>query len=201
MSIFIVRHGETHANAQRVIQVPDAPLSPLGVAQAERVAKRLAQLGVGRILSSDLARARLTAERVAAATGVPLEPEPLLQERNFGDLRGRAYDDVEIDIFAAGYAPPGGEDWEAFHRRVDAAWERVAAAAGETAGNLAVITHGLVCYSIAARHLELPPGDPAPMRWANTSLTIVEGPPWGVRLLNCDEHLVGAEDAGGLSGI
>jgi hypothetical protein len=67
---------------------PDTPLSLRGVAQAERLAARLAELSVARILSSDLARARMTAERVQAAARAALELEPLLQERNFGDLAG-----------------------------------------------------------------------------------------------------------------
>ena len=62
--------------------------------------------------------------------------------------------------------------------------------AAEAAGPLAVVTHGLVCRSLAARHLILPEGQEAPERWANTSLTIADGPgSWRVRLLNCTQHL------------
>src|SRR5262245_21507210 len=35
-SIFLIRHGETLGNASRVVQHPDDPLSPRGLAQAER---------------------------------------------------------------------------------------------------------------------------------------------------------------------
>ncbi|MEE8509385.1 MAG: histidine phosphatase family protein, partial [Myxococcota bacterium] len=91
MSILLIRHGETPSNAARVVQHPDAPLSPRGEAQAERLADRLASQTVGRILSSDLRRAAQTAERLQAVTGAPLDWEPLLQERNFGEIRGTAY--------------------------------------------------------------------------------------------------------------
>lgn len=188
--IFLVRHGETTGNAARVVQRPDNPLSPRGLLQAERVARRLAAHRVARILSSDYARAAMTAECLRRTTGAPLAFEPLLQERNFGDVRGTAYADLGFDLFAPDYAPPNGETWEQFHARVDLAWARVLTEAAATAGDLAVVTHGLVCRSLAARHVVLPAGRTVPERWENTSVTIVEGPdPWRVSLLNCVAHL------------
>lgn len=187
--IFLIRHGETPGNASRVVQRPEIPLSPRGIAQAERLARRLAAEGVAHILSSDLARARMTAERVQQATGAPLTFEPLLHERNFGDIRGTPYVELAVDLFAPDYAPPNGETWPVFHARVDRAWERVQALAAATVGHLAVVTHGLVCRSLAARHLILD-GQVVPERWENTSVTVVDcPPPWRVRRLNCIAHL------------
>ena len=188
--LFLIRHGETVGNASRTVQLPDNPLSPRGVAQAERLARRLTSEGITHILSSDFARARTTAEHLQRSTGAPLTFEPLLEERNFGDLRGTPYTELGLDMFAPDYAPPNGETWPAFHTRVDQAWARVQALAAATRGPLAVVTHGLVCRSLAERHLILPDGEVAPERWENTSLTIVASPaPWRVRLLNCVAHL------------
>ena len=188
--ILLVRHGETASNAARVVQTPETPLSPRGLQQADRIAARLRSLSVSRILSSDLARALQTAQRVQAACGAPLALEPLLQERNFGDIRGTPYAKLGFDLFAPGYAPPGGESWEAFHQRVDRAWARVRAEAAATPGNLAVITHGLVCYSLALRHLALPGGGPPDMRLPNTALALIEPvPPFRVKLWGCTVHL------------
>jgi probable phosphoglycerate mutase len=190
VAIFLIRHGETLGNAARVVQRPDNPLSPRGLVQAERLARRLAEAGITRIVSSDLARAAMTAEPLQRATGAPLELEPLLQERSFGDLRGTAHADIGFDLFAEAYAPPNGESWEVFHARADLAWVRVQALADVTDGHLAVVTHGLVCRSLASRHLILPAGQDVPERWENTSLTIADPPaPWRVRLLNCIAHL------------
>ena len=190
MSIFLIRHGETVGNASRIVQLPDSPLSPRGVTQAERLARRLAREGVARIVSSDLARAVTTAECLQRETGAPLTFESLLQERNFGDLRGTPYAEIGFDPFAPGYAPPNGETWEVFHARVDQAWARVQKLAAETDGHLAVVTHGLVCRSLAARQLVLADGAIVPERWENTSLTIIDcRAPWRVRLLNCVAHL------------
>jgi probable phosphoglycerate mutase len=197
MSIYLIRHGETEGNATRVLQRPDIPLSPRGQIQAERLAQRLARAGITAILSSDLARAAMTAEHLARATALAVAYEPLLHERNFGDIRGTAYADLGFDPFDPQYAPPNGESWEAFHARVDRAWARVREAAAATEGHLAVVTHGLVCRSLAARHLTLSGDQAVPERWENTSVTIVEGrAPWRVGLLNCCAHLDDARTAG-----
>jgi len=189
VAIVLVRHGETPGNAARVLQMPDTPLSPRGVAQAERLADRLAARAVSRILSSDYTRAQMTAAPLQAATGVALELDPDLRERNFGDLRGTAYADLEVDPFAPDYVPPQGESWEALHARVDRVWARLTATAGREQGDLVVVTHGLVCHSLVSRHLAL--DAEAPDRgFGNTSVTLVEPePPWRVLLRGCTAHL------------
>ncbi len=214
-TIYLIRHGETDGNTRRIVQVPETPLSERGLAQAERLAARLGD-GVAAVLSSDLARARMTAERVAETAGAPLALEPALQERNFGDVRGTAYADLGVDLFAPDYAPPGGETWAAFHARVDRAWQAIEAAARATEGPLAVVTHGLVCHSLVSRRLalaeRLPRLEPEqPRAFGNTAVTVIEGPPvegppvWTVTLLACTAHLGGEGPEGdgraGVSGL
>jgi probable phosphoglycerate mutase len=144
------------------------------------------------VLASDFARARATAERVAAASGAPLELLPLLRERDFGALRGRPYAELG-EGFSREQAPPGGESWSAFEARVDRAWEGVLAAAQRAGGHLAVVTHGLVCHSLAARRLALPGGGAPARGFPNTSLTVIEAaPPHAVSLLACTAHLAAA---------
>jgi len=197
MAIYLVRHGETAGNAALVVQKPDIPLSYRGIDQARRLARRLAGEGIGEILSSDLARAVMTAEAVRETTGAPLRFDSLLQERNFGDVRGTPYAELDFDLFAPDYEPPGGESWERFEARMDEAWVLIQRAAEACEGNLAVITHGLVCRSVVARRTRLPEGgdqDPRGLSWRNTSVTILDGSdPWEVRLLNCSAHLDEAE--------
>jgi broad specificity phosphatase PhoE len=190
VTIFLVRHGETAGNRDRVIQVAETPLSERGIAQAERLAARLAEHPIGRIVSSDLARARMTAEVVAKLTGAPLSLDARLQERNFGDLRGTPYADLGLDPFAPDYVPPAGESWEQLHRRADAAFEHAISLAGRTPGrDLVVVTHGLVCHSWVARRLDLG-GLAAPAGFGNTSVTLIDpSPPFRVALVNCTAHL------------
>lgn len=200
MAIYLIRHGETAGNRNRVMQVPETPLSEAGLAQAGRLGARLGDAGIGAILSSDFARAAMTAECVARSTGVHVEHDSLLQERNFGELRGRPYSEFSESPFGPGYSPPGGESWAVFHARVDLAFERVALRAAETDGHLAVVTHGLVCHSIAMRHIERAEAaagagmDGPPVSFGNTALTIIEGPdPWRAALFGCTAHLEGDE--------
>src|SRR5262249_11534127 len=174
--LFLIRHGETDGNALRIVQHPQVPLSPRGVVQAERLARRLASEPIPRLVARAHARAPATAQHLQRAPGAPLVVEPLLRERNFGDLRGTPYAELGSDMFAPDYAPPNGESWAVFHARVDRAWARVQELAADAGGRLAVVTHGLVCRSLAARHLVLADGETAPDRWDNTSLTIVDWP-------------------------
>jgi broad specificity phosphatase PhoE len=200
MSIYLIRHGETDLNAARVLQMPGTPLSTLGREQAERLAEHLRDAGIVHVLASDYARAEQTARPLERASGATLELEPLLQERNFGDLRGVAYADLSEDPFAPGFAPPGGETEAVFQERVAGAWQRITEVAARVPGHLAVVTHGLVCRGIVRDHLVDPagvgePGSPLPVR--NTSFSVIDGPdPWRLLKFGLSDHL-GELDAPG----
>jgi broad specificity phosphatase PhoE len=135
VAIFLIRHGETALNAARIVQPAATPLSERGLEQARRLARRLASEGVQRILASHLPRAHMTAEVIADLTGAPIRTAEDLQERNYGDIRGTPYSELDVDIMDPDYAPPAGETWEEFHVRVDSVWERVADVARRTDGN------------------------------------------------------------------
>ena len=192
MRIYLIRHGETELNAARILQLPATPLSERGLAQAERLAARLARAGLVRILVSDLRRAEMTAEVIGRRSGARIARDPELAERNFGALRGRPYAELGLDPFAPGYSPPEGESWEVFHARVDRAFRRMDAAARAAEGPIAVVTHGLVCHSLVSRRVSLPAGlSLAGRGWRNTSLTVLEpqGTGWSVSLLDDVSHL------------
>lgn len=202
MSLFLIRHGETPLNASRVMQPADTPLSPRGLRQAEALAQRLGTMGLAAIISSDLPRAWRTAEAVAGVAGLPITACALLHERNFGELRGRAYDTLGFDPLTMVDAPEGGESAAAFAQRVATAFEALVALRATLPGPLAVVTHGLVIRALLERHAALPPGTVLP-RIANASLSIVAPQaPHRLELLDCTRHLDGAlrDDAHALSG-
>jgi len=195
MTILLVRHGETDGNAARVLQRPEVPLNERGMGQAERLARRLVGHGFVHILCSDLLRARMTAEPLAARSGVAVEESPLLQERNFGDARGTAYAALAEDPFGPDYAPPNGEDWAAFHARVADAFALIVERRRGVNGTLVVMTHGLVCRALVERHARVPEGILAPERYHNTSVTVLhEAAPHAVSLINCTAHLEASSD-------
>jgi broad specificity phosphatase PhoE len=93
--IRIARHGETTWNAIGRYQGRlETPLSPLGQAQAQALAGALTDKGIRRIISSPLERCTQTALPLAAATGVPIETEPLLLEIAHGTWQGRFRDEI-----------------------------------------------------------------------------------------------------------
>lgn len=204
MPLFLVRHGETRLNATRVLQPPDTPLSERGFAQARAIAARLAGEKLAGIVASDMTRAWQTAEVIADVTGLPLRQEPLLRERNFGELRGRSYDSLGFDPMALDYTPPGGESWEDFTRRVGEALASVREHYAAFGGPIAVVSHGLVIRVLLNKLAKLPEGVVECGPLANTGLSIVAAePPHQSTLVNCVRHLEEAirDDGRGLSGF
>jgi probable phosphoglycerate mutase len=191
MTILLVRHGETAGNAARILQRADVPLNERGIGQAEQLARRLLDHGFAHVVCSDLLRARMTAAALAARSGVEIEESPLLQERNFGDLRGVPYAALTENPFGPDFAPPNGEDWPTFHTRVADAFDFVVSRRRRMNGTLVVVTHGLVCRALVERHARLPEGVVVPELFYNTSVTILhEDAPHAVSLLNCTQHLL-----------
>src|SRR5262245_26597320 len=190
MAIRLVRHGETDGNAVRILQRPDVPLNERGMRQAELLARRLSARGFVCILCSDLLRARMTAAPLAARSGIAIEESPLLQERNFGDVRGVPYAALAENPFGPGFAPPNGEDWPTFHARVADAFAFIVSRRRSVNGTLVVVTHGLVCRAVVERHALLGEGVFVPERFDNTSITVMhEDAPHRVSLINCTRHL------------
>ena len=191
MAILLIRHGETALNAARIVQFPDTPLSERGLAQAARLARHLASFPVAAILSSDYARARMTAEAIRDVSGLHIEIRTSLRERNFGAYRGRPHDELPREFRFDGAAPPEGESVAAFDARVDTAWAQATDFANAVEGDTAVVTHGLVCHSIVERlveHERRPTG--ARVMWGNTAFTVLEaGERWRVSRFACTRHL------------
>ena len=211
MSIVLVRHGETAGNAGAVIQTPDVPLNDRGLAQAGLVAERLSSLGYAHILCSDLLRARMTADALHHRSRVTLEESELLQERNFGDLRGTPYAELKTDPFAHDYLPPNGENGEMFHARVARALDLIVARRRELPGTLVVVTHGLVCRAMVEQLVQAEISQNGscerslveiPRLFHNTSVTVIAADtPHAISLLNCVAHLEGQDAAARLGGV
>ena len=97
--IIAIRHGETAWNVDTRIQGHlDIPLNDTGLWQARQLARALADEPVAAIYTSDLQRARATAQAVADTTGAPLTPEPDLRERSFGHFQGRTFAQIEAEL-------------------------------------------------------------------------------------------------------
>ena len=190
MTILLVRHGETIDNASHTFQMPNSPLSDSGNEQASKLSMRLAQANISDIVCSDYLRTKETASYTIEKTSLEPVYTELLRERNFGDIRGLPYAELDFDPFALDYQPVNGESWQTFDERVARAWELILSVSRNAKADVLVVTHGFVCRSIVANHVSLEAGIEVPLRWGNTSLTQIESQsPWLVSKLNCIEHL------------
>ncbi|MEE9405942.1 MAG: histidine phosphatase family protein, partial [Candidatus Aenigmarchaeota archaeon] len=116
MRLIIVRHGETEGNIKRIIQGHmQEPLDEAGIQQAKRVAERLKTEKIDAIYSSDLKRARMTAEEIIKHyPDVPVHFVKELRERDYGTATGKTRDEVRSyrkkqNIKKHEYTPEGAE--------------------------------------------------------------------------------------------
>jgi probable phosphoglycerate mutase len=144
------RHGRTAWNAERRFQgQTDVPLDETGLTQAARAATSLARMRPHRIISSDLSRARATAEALAGLTGLTVDEDIALRETFAGEWQGLTRTELE-ERFGAELAdwsagseirPGGGETRREVADRMVSSIDRALADVppGQT---LVVATHG-----------------------------------------------------------
>jgi probable phosphoglycerate mutase len=148
--LILIRHGETDWNRELRFQGHiDVPLNDIGHEQARRLALRLAGESFGHLVSSDLRRARQTAEPAARQLGIEALASTALREQNFGVAEGLRADEIRglhprvwegWLQFRADHAMPNGESARQFHARIIGALARIAA---DHAGQrVMVVTHG-----------------------------------------------------------
>lgn len=138
-TILIARHGETEWNRSGRWQGwADPPLNDTGRAQAAELAKQLRATPFDAVYSSDLRRARETAEVVAAPHGVPVVVDPELREIDIGSWSGLTHDEIR-ERYPDG-TRPDGETREQHATRVRAAVERIARA--NLQRRVLIVTHG-----------------------------------------------------------
>jgi probable phosphoglycerate mutase len=133
-TLLLVRHGETDWNAEGRLQGhTDTPLNELGRRQARGLAEQLAGDGIEAVYSSDLARARETAEIVGARLGLTVALEPGLREKDWGTWEGLTGSERErVELVA--------EATEAHRERTLRALREIASR--HPAGRVLVVTHG-----------------------------------------------------------
>jgi 2,3-bisphosphoglycerate-dependent phosphoglycerate mutase len=134
-TLLLVRHGETDWNADGRLQGhTDRPLSDHGRRQARKLAEELSGEEIEAVYSSDLARARETAEVVGDRLGLPVELDPELREKDWGNWEGLTAVERDRVEFA-------GESTEAHQQRMLRALERISERHPGDARVL-VVTHG-----------------------------------------------------------
>jgi probable phosphoglycerate mutase len=166
--LLLLRHAQSTWNAAGRWQGwADPPLSEQGRAQAEKAAAELAGEPFATVVSSDLVRARQTADVLAHALDLgPVTIDAGLRERDVGAWSGCTTAEIDerwpgvLDDWRAGRltSPPDGEDHAAFAARVVPAVEH-AARRGAGGAAVLVVTHGGVIRAVE-RHVA---ADPSPL--------------------------------------
>ena len=121
-TLYFVRHGVTEPNFRgyRCGGDLDIPLMDIGCDQAYLLAKQIEKmkLGIGVIVTGSLIRTRQTASIISGVlANVPVEVDPLFNERRLGQWNNRPIADTE-ELLRAKVTPPGGESEEEFGRRL-----------------------------------------------------------------------------------
>ncbi len=134
-SLYLIRHGETPWNVEGRYQGQlDPPLNKNGRRQAQTTARQLASVGFKVIYSSDLARARQTAEALAEKIGLPVQLDSRLREISQGQWQGVLIDDIRArwpqEIYGWEHNPwqhhpPGGETLQQVQTRLFAAVDEI----------------------------------------------------------------------------
>jgi broad specificity phosphatase PhoE len=134
-TLLLVRHGETDWNAEGRLQgQTDRPLSDYGRRQAQQLAEELQGEELEAIYSSDLARARETAEIVGRRLGLPTVLDPDLREKDWGTWEGLTAVERDRVEFV-------GESTEAHRDRILESLRRISERhPGD--GRVLVVTHG-----------------------------------------------------------
>ena len=159
--LILVRHGRTAWNQRARFQgQTDVTLDAVGREQSHRVAERLA---ADVLYSSDLQRARASAEIIAQPLGLPVRACPALRERCYGRWEGLTPEEVEErfpDSWAEWRAQPdthrpqGGEQMSEMTARVAASLE--ALLARHAGSRVLVVSHGGPIKSALMHFLGLP---------------------------------------------
>jgi broad specificity phosphatase PhoE len=137
-TLLLARHGETDWNRELRIQgSSDVALNDLGHEQVRRLAGELADVHLDAIYASDLARARETAEAIAATHGLDIHLDERLRERSFGSWEGLSREDIAA--LPAGSHHDGESDDEVRNRVLAAVDDIARAHPGQ---QVLVVSHG-----------------------------------------------------------
>jgi broad specificity phosphatase PhoE len=162
--LWLVRHGQTDWNIQGRYQgQADMPLNEAGIIQAEDAAARLADLPIAAVYSSDLSRAKRTAEIVAARLGLPVEEDVRLREIHQGEWQGLLVSEIasryasEVSRFRSSPTTaraPGGETVAEVAARLRAAADDISRA--NPGQQVLVVSHGLALATLIANARKVP---------------------------------------------
>lgn len=213
MHLYLARHGETAWNIeQRVQGWEDSPLTEIGIRQAEALADRLAHVPLVAVYSSDLGRAKHTAQIVATRHNLVVQAMPAFREMSWGEWEGLTWQQMQArnpdlwdsfvkkgrDEQAEGETDweatthiPGGETMAQTAQRIYSGLEQIIARHTGEKDCVLVVGHGGSLRMAFTHALNLRPVAHRRFHLDNTGLSCIDHVPGGharIRFANDTGH-------------
>jgi len=195
MKLYLVRHGQSTVNISGEVYQGqlDSDLSDLGLKQAEAIGERLKEYKFDILYTSDLQRARKTADAISKYhKNTKIIVDKRLRERSHGELEGKPKDDfyTSKEINQIYVKPPLGEDYLDIKIRVEEFLKEIIESKFE---NILIVSHGGTMRTILHILFDIDPE----IAWSkqtpvsNTAFFILEikDDERKIVLQNCTEHL------------
>ena len=148
--LLLIRHGQTDWNVEGRWQGHlDQPLNATGLEQARELGQYLSTRPISAVYSSDLARARVTAEQIAGRHGLTVNSDVRWREQDLGVFQGMTTSEISVkypeDLRQLrenylDFAPPKAETRRAMQERALAAYTDVLNR--EPGEQIAIVSHG-----------------------------------------------------------
>ena len=199
LKIILIRHGKTSWNGNWKIQGhSNVELSPEGIAEAELLAANFPLPTVDAIYSSDLNRAKSTAEILAKRFNLPVFTMPEIREVHFGDWEGKTLAEMQLidpvnceNFFRNPEALQikNAEKFSQVQQRAMNGIKKIIAA--HSTGNIVVVAHGAINRTILCSILGMPLKKMWTLSQFNTAVNIIrfEDEVFTVDLINGTAHL------------
>ena len=163
----LVRHGVTEWNAKGRFQgQSNVNLAPDGIHQARLLIAHFPFDTVDAIYTSDLNRAKTTAEVIASKFNLDIIPMAEFREMNFGEWEGKSFESLAQEDpvdFKKFFVQPdmllvkGGETFaEVQNRAITALRKIINDHEGNGNKHVVIVSHGAVIRTILAEILEMP---------------------------------------------
>jgi alpha-ribazole phosphatase len=198
--LLLVRHGETEANSsERFWGKTDVRLGPVGLRQAEKLRDRLASEKIDYVYASQMKRALVTAQTIAAPHQVEVTSCPELREIDFGKIEGLKFNEVDTQFpevtqlwlqRSPQLAYPGGESLVELDARITEFRTRLVK---HTEKELVlIVAHSGVLRTLICQVLDLEMRNRWNIRLDLASLSIIDTYPETaiLSLLNDTSHLI-----------
>lgn len=159
MTVYLIRHGETTANASKTFAgISDVDLTEKGISQAEVAAEKLKDIKLDAVFSSDLKRAKETAHKIAEKQDLHIQAIDAFREMNFGIWEGKKFAEIKasdperlqlwFDDFEHFVVPEGESVKEMFERVTEAYKQIITKFGADSDKQVAIVAHGGVIQAL-----------------------------------------------------